>query len=223
MRLYYLTAEKWAKVILEEKRLKLSTFNELNDPFELLGAAMGERDARFFLRKLREHWASSLGILCTSRTWANPVMWAHYGDKHKGVCLGFDVPDHLPKEMKYAPERLRGLLDRSLPMMGMNKETLQMMLETKFKDWEYEQEWRLFSKLEDPDPITGHYYINFSPDLLLREVIIGHRCSWAVGSAAKAIGKTPSLVHVFKARPAFDSYKIVRQKQVITVTVEPKK
>jgi hypothetical protein len=21
-------------------------------------------------------------------------MWSHYGDRHKGICLGFDVPDN---------------------------------------------------------------------------------------------------------------------------------
>ncbi|MBK4996164.1 DUF2971 domain-containing protein [Pseudomonas sp. S37] len=39
MRLYYLTSEHWAKVILKERRVKLSTINELSYPFELLGAS----------------------------------------------------------------------------------------------------------------------------------------------------------------------------------------
>lgn len=221
MRLYYLTSEKWAKVILKEKRLKLSTFNELNDPFELLGAAMGERDSRWLLKKLREHWEESVGLICTSRTWHNPVMWAHYGDKHKGVCLGFDVPDELPREMKYEPERLRGLLDHSKPLMGLDEQTLQIILETKFKDWEYEREWRLFSKLEERDPDTGLYYINFTPNLVLKQVIVGHRCTWSVGAAAKAVGKVSTTVQVLKARPAFDSYEIVQQKRVKSISVKP--
>ncbi len=25
--------------------------------------------------------------------WSNPVIWAHYGDKHRGLCLGFEVPE----------------------------------------------------------------------------------------------------------------------------------
>jgi hypothetical protein len=36
MRLYYLTAEGWARKVLEERRVKISLFGELNDPFELL-------------------------------------------------------------------------------------------------------------------------------------------------------------------------------------------
>lgn len=41
------------------------------------------------------------GILCFSKNWNNPVQWAHYADKHKGFCLGFDVPDEHPTKVTY--------------------------------------------------------------------------------------------------------------------------
>lgn len=222
MRLYYLTSERWAKVILSEKRLKLSTFNELNDPFELLGVALGEKNSRKIAKILQAHWASSLGLLCTSRTWHNPVMWAHYGDKHKGVCLGFDVPDELAYEVKYEPDRLRDVIDASKPLMGLDEEKLLRVLLTKYKDWEYEKEWRLFAELKDRDNESGLYYIDLDRNLVLREIIIGYRCSWPVGAAAKLVGKVDDLVQVFKARPAFDSYSIVRQQQVSMISLKPK-
>ena len=31
-------------------------------------------------------------ILCFSRNWDNLLLWSHYGDRHMGVCLGFDIP-----------------------------------------------------------------------------------------------------------------------------------
>ena len=93
VRLYYMTAKQWALVILREKRLKISTIPELNDPFELLGASIGEKGMRRALEILHAHWARELGMICMTDNWRSPVMWAHYADKHRGLCLGFDVSD----------------------------------------------------------------------------------------------------------------------------------
>ncbi|WP_112178120.1 hypothetical protein [Paraburkholderia unamae] len=46
MQLYYLTAEKWAKKSIAERRLKISLFGELNDPFELLPHVLPSREHR---------------------------------------------------------------------------------------------------------------------------------------------------------------------------------
>ena len=114
MKLYYLTSEEWAHVILKERRLKLSTIPELNDPFELLGASIGEPAARKVLRYVQARVSETFGLLCMSTTWQSPVMWAHYGDKHRGVCLGFEVTDQAAREVNYpecctnfAPSHLR--------------------------------------------------------------------------------------------------------------------
>jgi hypothetical protein len=37
MMVYKFTSAKWAKVAVQDMRLKLSIFTELNDPFELSG------------------------------------------------------------------------------------------------------------------------------------------------------------------------------------------
>jgi hypothetical protein len=223
LRLYYLTSEEWAKVILKEERLKLSTFNELNDPFELLGVAIGEKNSREAIKILQKHWVSSLGLLCTSRNWNNPVMWAHYGDKHRGVCLGFDVPDELPREIKYEPNKLKDIFFPEKPLLGLDQQALMRILLTKFKDWEYEREWRLFAKLDEQDPNTGLYYIKFGDQLKLKEVIVGHRCKWSIKEAAKSIQNVEHIINVFKARPAFNEYRIVRQRLEPFIKLRPKR
>jgi hypothetical protein len=42
MRLYYMTSADIGLIILRERRMKLSLYNELNDPFELLSHALGD-------------------------------------------------------------------------------------------------------------------------------------------------------------------------------------
>lgn len=63
-------------------------------------------------------------------------MWAHYADKHYGVCLGFDVsgPPGLINEVHYVPDRLRDLLDQKEPLMGIDEGIVRQILTTKFRD-----------------------------------------------------------------------------------------
>ena len=70
---------------------------------------------------------------------SNPVLWSHYADKHKGVCLGFDVKEDLLEEVKYADELLRVRLsdDEDPPLIP--DELQQLLMVTKFRQWEYEK------------------------------------------------------------------------------------
>lgn len=221
MRLYYLTELQYAERILKDKRLKLSTVPEANDPFELLGANVGERRARQLYRVLYGHLSKSIGMLCTSRTWDSPVMWAHYGHKHQGVCLGFDVTDAEAHQVRYEPRRLKGLLEQIGNGKLLNDSHMRAILTTKFRDWEYEREWRCFAGLSDRDPENGLYFLDFEPHFTLREVILGHRCSGNVEQLAKLIGRPRKSVELFHARPAFQSFRIVRKKDAPSLSLMP--
>ena len=221
MRLYYMTCQRWGLVILKERRLKLSTIPELNDPFELLGVSIGENNIRRIMKILHAHWSQTMGIICFTDNWHSPVMWAHYAEKHNGLCLGFDLSDDkgFVQKVRYRPHRLRNLLDSSKRLDGVDNAIIEEMLTTKYKGWSYEQEYRVFAELKDQQT-NGLYYFDFGPELMLREVILGARCKLSVGSVAKAVGKPPHSVQVFKARPAFDSFQIVRQKRVTPLNIK---
>lgn len=219
MRLYYLTKEEWARKIIEEKRFKLSTFNELNDPFELLGAFLGEKQERKIFKLMHVHWVNTIGMICTRRSWDSPVMWAHYGHSHKGICLGFDLKESkMALPVRYEAARLNGLLkgwSRDKP----SDEQVKAIFTTKFKDWEYEKEWRLLAGLEEREAEDGKYYLDFGEDITLREVILGARCDASVKDFASLIENPKQSVKVFKARLSFKTFGIVRQRQVKSVTV----
>jgi hypothetical protein len=36
-------------------------------------------------------------LLCFSADWSHPLIWAHYSDKHRGLCLGFEIPSEVAK------------------------------------------------------------------------------------------------------------------------------
>lgn len=84
--------------ILETRTLGFSLSNHLNDPFDTPRYPRESGDRRLFDIKERIHvmaneraWSEKSGILSLTRTPTNPLMWAHYADKHRGMVIGIDV------------------------------------------------------------------------------------------------------------------------------------
>ena len=55
----------------------------MNDPFELLSVDLSEPDDRTTFDGLKADLNQTIGVLCFSRGWSNPVLWSHYGDRHR--------------------------------------------------------------------------------------------------------------------------------------------
>lgn len=228
MRVYYMTSHEVAtKYILPERRMKLSLFQDLNDPFELQPYSLSDRDLRRISVALRSHIAVKQGLICFSDNWHSPVMWAHYADKHKGICLGFDVPEPGPdgiiSPVSYNTDRLQFVLDHSKDKLGIDGEFVRTLMFTKSKEWAYEREWRTLANLNERDPITGHYYVDFGPQLQLREVILGSRNDTPVGQVAKLVKANEWPVQVLKARPAFQKFAMVKNLKIRPIRVSAKR
>lgn len=221
MRVYYMTSAKWAEVILKERRLKLSRFFEANDPFELNLIDARPKDTRRYARLIADHFNNNVGFICFGASWKSPVTWAHYAEKHSGVCLGFDVEDHLLTQIEYTSEKISVPFGAHLPEHGLTAELLIKVRKTKATDWSYEREYRVEATLERADPKTGLFYTDFGPQIQLREVVIGHRCTWSIASARQLIGEVPLSVRICKARPAFGKFEMVEQLALKAVTVRP--
>ena len=93
MRAYKFLDSHFGLKTLYEKRLKQSRVNELNDPFELTPFDLTDLAIRNAFIQTREDLCKEKGVVCFSSGWRDPVIWAHYSDKHRGLCLGFEIPD----------------------------------------------------------------------------------------------------------------------------------
>ena len=103
----------------------------------------------------------SVGLLCFSFKWSNPLLWAHYTDKHKGICLGFDLPDEHIRHVAYVSTRL------PFPNPSdLNERRAQDWLFTKFSGWCYEAECRVFAKLDHEDE-DGNYFAGFKENQMM--------------------------------------------------------
>lgn len=221
---YYMTSAKWAEIILRERRLKLSRFHESNDPFELNLIDSRDPKRREVVRMVENYHKMNTGMICFGKTWSNPVMWAHYAEKHSGVCLGFAIEPSVLSEVEYTDKKIDVELGVHLPRGGLSAELLNKVLLTKSTSWKYEAEWRVLSQLKTPDPSNGLYYTNFGRQVELRAVILGHRCTWTTDKVAKILeGHVPAPVRIWKARPAFGRFAMVEQNEVPSVAVKPTK
>ena len=105
MRVYYFTCKKYGLENLTKKRLKVARIDNLNDPFEFMAVDLSDCDFRLGVEEMKRSLSKDYGILCFSKNWDNPVQWTHYADRHKGLCLGFDVPDEHLDKIKYYDNR----------------------------------------------------------------------------------------------------------------------
>ena len=167
MRVYHLLTKKWALCDLRHRRLKVATFDDLNDPFELLSANLADRGERRRFNQWRRETAKRRGLLCFSKSWRNPVLWSHYADKHKGIALGFDIPGSCLHAVEYVRHRLK--FEQLFPQ----EHELQQLLRTKFKDWKYEAEHRRIVRLEETSKRKNLHFWPFGSDLELRDVVLG--------------------------------------------------
>ncbi len=210
MRLYHFLNANYGLLDIRHRRLKIARINELNDPYEFLGVAAKSRRLRQRYHRLKDALNDYLGLVCFSANWNNPVQWSHYADCHQGLCLGFEVsaPAH---KVNYVSERLLAK-PSAMKSEGPEAEAHVMeILTTKFEHWIYEDEYRVFPQLQEPDQ-SGLYFLEFDGQVALREVIVGPRSSINRADVAHALGALVPQVRSYKARLAFRSFDVVRQK-----------
>lgn len=213
MRVYNLTREKWALYNLRNRRIKISTIEDLNDPYELQGLQLINKEYRVAFRRMKQQLHKNRGVLCFSRSWKNPVLWSHYGDKHRGICLGFDVPDHMLEPIRYVEAMKLVDLDLKNATTQLDVNIMNKLIHQKYKDWSYEEEWRGWTTLDDKDKKTGCYYLDFSDNLKLKEIIVGPRSETKLKELHQIISPYLTGVEIIKARLAFKSYSVVKNNQ----------
>lgn len=105
--------------------------------------------------KVREARNNSL-ISCFCKRYDSILMWSHYGDKHKGICIEYDRPKKDFYDVKYSKKRCIFNLEEttrrflgymlSNEQVDINDENLIKCISKPFivksKEWKYEEEVR---------------------------------------------------------------------------------
>lgn len=211
MRLYYFTTAEHGLAAIRDRRVKISEIQSLNDPFEFMSANLGQRKVRAHVKRIKQNASKVLGIVCLSSDWRHPMMWGHYANCHRGICLGFDTDT--ASKVDYISERPNIELS-IVEQKGTEekKEFVKMLLATKFDCWSYEKEYRLFVKLEQRDPVNELHFKNFSSSFALKGVIVGSQSDVSRQRVERALGELADEVDYFKSRPAFATFKVVKDR-----------
>jgi len=113
---------------------------------------------------------SEVGVCSLSEIVDDVLMWSHYADSHRGICLQFKVEkgdDYFDHAFPVTYAKDRPVI--SLPLRDQ-RDIIEPAFLTKADFWSYEREWRLLR----PDRPPGFYRY---PQRSLVGVIFGARIS----------------------------------------------
>ena len=163
------------------------------------------------------------GVLSLAEHWSCPLMWSHYADQHKGVCIEYDFADSgfsSLRPVEYTDERslkASQLLSISDPM-GEHNLVKQKLFYTKAPQWAYEREWR--------DVRKAHGTVRSFAKVTA--VYFGMRCDTAALAALAqllhAIDSSISLNWVFPEHGRFQlTSKKIKLDELLKTTLESNK
>ncbi|EON79024.1 hypothetical protein ADIS_0441 [Lunatimonas lonarensis] len=124
---------KWSDTEIEEYCYEAMKKDLLNDPKHL------EEQRLENIRKID----ATFGILSLTPKYLNYLMWSHYGNSHRGFCIGFDSQD-LFNEIGGTIGPV--VYQRQIPKMDIFGGPLEFyikQLSTKSEIWQYEDEYRI--------------------------------------------------------------------------------
>lgn len=156
---------------IHEHLLETDLYKTGNIPeviLELKAENMMENHSEFEYKTnevIRKHIKES-GVSCFTTDPNNLLMWSHYADKHRGVCLGFDVKEDLNFFATTHPVKYINKYPTLDYIILKDEKTLTAVISTKQKIWQYENEYRIWKK-----PNQGFYTFNKN---CLTEIIFGY-------------------------------------------------
>jgi len=129
--------------------------DELRKEVEIYSIGLAEE-----IRKMR--------VYCLSVPPESTLMWSHYSDNHRGICLEFDKNNILIEKAR--PVRYKKTYPEWTPQ-GVMKDPLAPVL-TKAIDWCYEREFRIMESLRSgPAKLNGDFVP--LPEGALTAIILG--------------------------------------------------
>lgn len=113
--------------------------------------------APYVRRALEDRLEEIAGLLCLTESHDNLTMWAHYGESHQGMVIGFDASHTYFRNSDGsagAPSNLKPVIywgsRPKLTWSGLKSEDIFL---AKGEDWKYEREWRMFAQLDKANSI----------------------------------------------------------------------
>ncbi|MBP4141899.1 DUF2971 domain-containing protein [Flavobacterium sp. P4023] len=92
------------------------------------------------INKFREE-INDYGVVCYSSDYTNKLLWSHYGDQHKGMCLVFEISKE-KMEVIYKVNYQQRLPEINITDDSDTFDDIVKIVTTKSTEWKYENEYR---------------------------------------------------------------------------------
>lgn len=161
------------------------------------------------IKRLVDAEMESLGVLSLAERWDSPLMWSHYADKHRGLCIEYDMNDHQCAHIKPVDyRRARSIKITELMQWKLHRSAKaeQSVLDTYFfaksSQWGYEKEWRDIQRTNGFK--SAPFYIS--------SVYFGLRCDDAVRTSIVKLFASSNLSIAFYNLYALeDNFRLKRR------------
>lgn len=146
MKLYkYLSGEIFEKYLGSHLKgeVYVSAWREFNDPMEGFFIYIARHDTQHIVEAVVGQ-KSEYRVCCFFKTYKEFLLWSYYANKHKGVCLEYNIQEPPPECMLEAVQ-----YSHTLPQLDTTAsvdEQVKRFLLTKMDPWRHEQEVRLLAR-----------------------------------------------------------------------------
>ncbi|WP_429185921.1 DUF2971 domain-containing protein [Aeromonas veronii] len=178
-----------------ENRLNEEVINNIKEKISLKGLGFDVNpnfpkhfETSFLMQRINEQ-IDDYGIVSLSETPRNLLMWAHYANEHKGICIGYkrnlfeSLPDQISNYISnaesYTPVKVNydnirpQVISDNRPDLDKVKSYVLQQLTTKSDDWMYEKEHRCIIPIHWADEIKIMKDSDAYSDLIHSDLIKG--------------------------------------------------
>lgn len=191
---YYFSSKLYGISNIRNRWLKISSADDVNDIFE--NSCIQNTNTEAFQSRDTNKFISF------SRYWDSSLMWGHYADKYKGLCLGYKIESgfkHMNRALINYSDYNLNLIPKATSSGG---DELYKSLSYKSKDWEYEHEFRIMNPNSVYDIGTEQSFMKLDDSIILSEIYIGPKSSLKVQELHKLLNDIdyPNNVIIYSTR-----------------------
>jgi len=184
----------WSSDVDEDfKKVKSILEKDLGNRTESIIRQISEVDIIEMYKQSQLDKIARSAICCFTKDFKNTIMWSHYANNHKGVCLNFDLSVSNPFFDDLVGQFGQGSVNyndyTTVNYFKSKQKALEKLFYTKSKDWEYEAEYRFFTLQE-------HGLYRFKTEFL-KGVIFGIRVPLREIDRFKRVCEKQGFSHVY--------------------------